>query len=104
LSAPDLPVKSIGQDGKAYPRSTRTSKIGDLSRDEETEQRAQLARRSMEDARGIERAIKTLTDLDPERRHRVRDLYRPVDSFSRENLEAIAANLRALADDLAGLS
>jgi hypothetical protein len=104
LSAPDLPVKSIGQDGKAYPRSTRTPRIGDLPRDEETERRAQRARRSMEDARGIERAIHTLTDLDAERRQRVRDLYRPVGSFRRENLEAIAANLRALADDLSGLS
>ena len=37
-------------------------------------------------------------------RHRVRDRYRPVDSFSRENLEAIAANLRTLADDLCGVS
>jgi hypothetical protein len=103
-SAPDLPVKSIGQDGKAYPRSTRTPNISAAPRDEETERRAQLARRSMKDARGIERAINTLTDLDAERRRRVRDLYRPVDKFSRENLEAIAANLQALARELEGLS
>jgi hypothetical protein len=77
LFAPDLPVKSSGQDGKAYPRSTRTPRIGGLPRDGETERRAQLARRGMEDARGIERAIKTLTDFNAERRHRVRHPVSP---------------------------
>jgi hypothetical protein len=104
LSAPDLSLKSIGQDGKAYARSTRAPKIGDLPRDEETERRAGLARRIGKDADDIARAIKTLTDLNADRRHRVRDRYRPVDKLSRENLEAIATNLYALADDLEGSS
>jgi len=102
LSAPDLPVKITGQDGKAYPRRINT--LRHLPRDEETERRGELARRSAEDARGIERAIKTLTNLDVERRRMVRDLYRAVDYFSRENLQTIAGNLCALADEWKGLS
>jgi hypothetical protein len=104
LSAPDLPAKITGQDGKVYLRPPRDPNISATPRDEETERRAQLARRSAEDARSIERAVKTLTDLDTERRRRVRDLYRPFDKFSRENLEAIAANVQALAQELEGLS
>ena len=100
-SAPDLPVKITGQDGKAYPR--RINDLTHLPRDEETERHAELARRSAEDARGIERAIKTLTGLDVERRRSVRGLYRPVDCFSSKNLQTIAENLRALADEWKGL-
>jgi hypothetical protein len=104
LSAPDLPVKFTGQDGKAYLRPTRTSNISAAPRDEETERRAKVAQRTGKDADDIARAIKTLTDLNADRRHRVRDRYRPVDKLSRENLEAIAANLQALARELEGLS